>query len=88
MFGTLEQNGVAERRNSTFMDMVRSMLSACHLPESLRRETLKTIAYILNRVPTKSVPSYCLSCGLAENLALINFIFGLVLKKSKYIIHR
>ena len=53
---SLDQNGVAERRNQTLMDMVRSMLSNSKLPKSLWTEALKTTAYILNRVPTKAVP--------------------------------
>uniref|UniRef100_A0A2N9I4J9 Integrase catalytic domain-containing protein n=1 Tax=Fagus sylvatica TaxID=28930 RepID=A0A2N9I4J9_FAGSY len=56
MPGTPEQNGVAERRNRTLMDMVRSMMSRSNLPKSLWGEALKTAMYILNRVPTKSVP--------------------------------
>jgi transposase InsO family protein len=32
MSGTPQQNGVAERRNRTLMDMVRSMLSNSELP--------------------------------------------------------
>ena len=56
MPGTPEQNGVAERRNRTLMDMVRSMLSSNpKLPKSLWTEALKTSMYILNRVPTKAV---------------------------------
>ena len=46
-------NGVAERRNRTLKDMVRSMISHSTLPESLWGEALKIAAYILNRVPTK-----------------------------------
>jgi hypothetical protein len=38
------------------MDMVRSMLSNSTLPLSLWMEALKTAAYIINRVPSKSVP--------------------------------
>ena len=56
MPGSPDQNGVAERRNRTLMDMVRSMLSNSNLPTSLWTEALKTATYILNRVPTKSVP--------------------------------
>ena len=48
-------NGVAERRNQTLKDMVRSMVSHSSLPESLWGEALKTAAYILNRVPSKAV---------------------------------
>ena len=53
---TPQQNGVAERRNRTLMDMVRSMLSNSTLPISLWSEALKTAVYILNRFPSKSVP--------------------------------
>jgi hypothetical protein len=55
MPGDPQQNGVAERRNRTLMNMVRSMLSYSTLPISLWMEVLKTIAHILNRVPSKSV---------------------------------
>lgn len=55
MPGSPDQNGVAERRNRTLLDMVRSMLSSSKLPKSLWIEALKTAAYILNRVPTKAV---------------------------------
>jgi hypothetical protein len=51
-----QQNGVAERRNRTLMDMVKSMLSYSTLPISLWMEALKTAVHILNRVPSKSVP--------------------------------
>ncbi|RVW12961.1 Retrovirus-related Pol polyprotein from transposon TNT 1-94 [Vitis vinifera] len=54
--GTPQQNGVAERRNRTLLDMVRCMLSNSSLPEFLWGEALRTAAYILNQVPSKSVP--------------------------------
>ncbi|RVW72857.1 Retrovirus-related Pol polyprotein from transposon TNT 1-94 [Vitis vinifera] len=56
MPGSPDQNGVAERRNRTLLDMVRSMLSSSKLPKFLWTESLKTSVYILNRVPTKAVP--------------------------------
>ena len=56
MPGTPEQNGVAERRNRTLMDMVRSMMSNSSLPVSLCMHALKTAMYLLNRVPSKAVP--------------------------------
>jgi hypothetical protein len=49
-------NGMAERRNRTLMEMVRSMLSNSTLPLGLWIEALKTAAHIINRVPSKSVP--------------------------------
>jgi transposase InsO family protein len=54
--GEPQQNGVAERRNRTLMDMVRSMISYSTLPLSLWMEALKTAIHILNRVPSKLVP--------------------------------
>ena len=55
MPGYPDQKGVAERRNKTLLDMVRSMLSSSKLPKLLWTEALKTIVYILNSVPTKVV---------------------------------
>ena len=55
MPGSPSMNGVAERRNRTLKDMVRSMIAHSSLPESLWGEALKTAAYILNRVPSKAV---------------------------------
>ena len=52
-----QQNGVAERRNMTLLDMVRSMMVQVKLPISFLGDPLMTTAYILNRVPSKSVPS-------------------------------
>ena len=55
MPGKPSMNGVAERRNRTLKDMVRSMISHSSLPESLWGEALKAAVYILNRVPSKAV---------------------------------
>jgi transposase InsO family protein len=65
-----QQNGVAERRNRTLMDMVRSMMSYSTLPLSLWMEALKTAIHTLNRVPSKSVPktSYELWTGKVPSL--------------------
>jgi hypothetical protein len=51
-----QQNGVAERRNCTMLDMVRSMLSYSTLPISSWMDALKTTVLILNRVQNMSVP--------------------------------
>ena len=55
MFGFPYHNGVAEMRNMTLLDMVRSMLSSSKPPKFLWTEALKTTTYILNRVPTKAI---------------------------------
>ena len=53
----LQQNGVTERRNRTLLDMVRLMMAQAKLPISFWGDALMTASYILNRVPSKSVPS-------------------------------
>ncbi|GKD12310.1 putative RNA-directed DNA polymerase [Tanacetum coccineum] len=50
---TPQLNGVAERRNRTLLDMVRSMMSQATLPISFWGYALETTAYILNLVPAK-----------------------------------
>ncbi|RVW79277.1 Retrovirus-related Pol polyprotein from transposon TNT 1-94 [Vitis vinifera] len=52
---TPSQNDVAERRNRTLKDMVRSMINHSTLLESLWGEAIKIAIYILNRVPSKAV---------------------------------
>ena len=54
---TPQQNGVAKRRNRTLLDMVRSMMAQANLPISFWGDALLTAAYVLNRVPSKSVLS-------------------------------
>ena len=52
---TPQDNGVAERRNRTLLDMVRSMMGKADLPKSFWGYALDTTVYILNRVLSKSV---------------------------------
>ena len=70
---TLQQNGVAERRNRTILDMVRSMLAQEKLSIFFWGDALMTVAYILNRVPSKFVPSipYELWKGATPDLNII-----------------
>ena len=53
--GIPQWNGVPEKRNQTLLDMVRSMMSQSDLPISFWGYALKTVAFILNRVPSKAV---------------------------------
>ena len=55
--GTPQENGVAERRNRTLLEMVRSMMAQANLPITFWGDALLTATYILNRVPSKSVTS-------------------------------
>ena len=54
---TPQQNGVAERRNRTLLEMVRSMMAQANLPVSYWGDALLFATYILNRVPSKSISS-------------------------------
>ncbi|GAU40455.1 hypothetical protein TSUD_141350 [Trifolium subterraneum] len=52
---TPQQNGTAERKNRTIINMVRSMLRGKYLPKELWAEVVATATYVLvlNRCPTK-----------------------------------
>ena len=52
---TPQQNGVAERRNRTLLEMVRSMMAQANLHITYWGDALLTATYVLNRVPSKSV---------------------------------
>ena len=52
---TLEQNGVAERMNRTFVETMRSMLIDAKLPHKFWAEALSTATYLRNRSQTKAV---------------------------------
>ena len=53
--GQPQQNRVAERRNRTLLDMVRSIMSYVSLPNFFWGHALETTQYILNLVPSKAV---------------------------------
>ena len=55
MPSTPQQNRIAERRNCMLLDIVIYMLVNSSPPEFFGSEALKTVAYILNQVPSKSV---------------------------------
>lgn len=52
---TPEQNGVAERKNRTVVEMARSMIQAKGLPIYFWAEAVATAVYLLNLSPTKAV---------------------------------
>ncbi|KAL0367262.1 UNVERIFIED_CONTAM: hypothetical protein Sradi_3616300 [Sesamum radiatum] len=54
--GTPQLNGVAERRNRSLLDMVRSMMSFTELPPSFWGYALETAVKLLNMAPSKTVP--------------------------------
>jgi len=54
---TPQQNGVAERKNRSLMEMARCMLKAKGLPHKFWVEALMCATHVLNRCPTKALKS-------------------------------
>ena len=52
---TPQQNGVAERRNQTIMNLVRSTLTEKKMPKEFWAEGVRWITHILNRSPTAAL---------------------------------
>jgi transposase InsO family protein len=52
---TPQHNGIAERKNRTIMDMVRSMLACREVPKEFWPEAVNWAIYILNRSPTTAL---------------------------------
>ncbi|KAE8734503.1 hypothetical protein F3Y22_tig00000764pilonHSYRG00191 [Hibiscus syriacus] len=52
---SLQQNGVAERKNRTILDMARSILKSKKLPKEFWAEAVACAVYLTNRSPTRSV---------------------------------
>ena len=75
MPSTPQHDRIAEMRNHTLLDMVRCMLVNSLLPEFLWGEALKTIAYILNQVPSKFVTKIPYELWLQKKPSLHHFYF-------------
>jgi transposase InsO family protein len=52
---TPQQNGVAERKNETFMEMVRCMIEGKDIPKTFWPEVVSWANYILNRSPSAAI---------------------------------
>ena len=50
---TPQQNGIAERKNRTVMDIVWSMLAAKQIPKDFWAEAVSCVFHVLNRCPTR-----------------------------------
>ena len=68
--GTSQQNGVAERKNRTMLDIMRLMLGDSSLPKSFWGYALQTVVYLINRVPSKSIPKTPFELWPVHNLSL------------------
>ena len=85
MPSTPQHNGIVERRNCTFLDMVRCMLVNSLLPEFLWGEALKTAAYILNQVPNKFVPKNSYELWSQKKPSLRHFhVWGCMVEVRSY----
>ncbi|MCO5572076.1 hypothetical protein L7F22_025827 [Adiantum nelumboides] len=52
---TPQQNGVAERKNRSLMEMARCMLKAKSLPHKLWMEAIACVAYVFKTCPTRAL---------------------------------
>jgi len=52
---TPQQNDIAKCKTLALLDIVRSMMAHVRLPVSFWGDTILTVAYILNRVLSKSI---------------------------------
>lgn len=52
-----QQNGVAERKNRSLVEMARCMLLDARLPITFWAEAINTANYLQNRLPTKAISS-------------------------------
>ncbi|KAJ3703208.1 hypothetical protein LUZ61_006913 [Rhynchospora tenuis] len=75
-----QQNGVAERKNRTILDMVRSMLKSKNMPKEFWAEAVQCAVYVQNRCPhaklTKQTPQEAWS-GIKTTVSHLK-IFGSV----------
>ena len=72
---TPEQNGKAKRLNYTLMSLVRSILSAMHLPKTLWDELIRTVVYLKNRSPDiNGITPYELGHHIRPNLSHLKVV--------------
>ncbi|RVW23482.1 Retrovirus-related Pol polyprotein from transposon TNT 1-94 [Vitis vinifera] len=77
---TPQQNGVAERKNRTIMNMVRSMLSEKQVPKNFWPEAVNWTVHVLNRSPTLAVKGVTLEeawSGVKPNVDYFR-VFGCI----------
>ncbi|MCO5575721.1 hypothetical protein L7F22_029524 [Adiantum nelumboides] len=71
---TPQQNGVAERKNSSLMEMARCMLKAKNLPHKLWMEPVACATHVLNMCPTRALKTITPyeSCSGSKGYRLYN----------------
>lgn len=74
---TPQQNGVAERKNRSLIEMARCLLTDANLPKNLWAEAVNTANYIQNRTITKGADSIPFELWNGEKANVNHFeIFG------------
>ncbi|KAK3037179.1 hypothetical protein RJ639_031066 [Escallonia herrerae] len=68
---TPQQNGVAERKNRHLLEVVRASLIEAHLPLSYWGEALISAAYLINRVPSRTIDYQTPSQALVEAIVAL-----------------
>ncbi|KAL0455100.1 UNVERIFIED_CONTAM: hypothetical protein Slati_0849200 [Sesamum latifolium] len=81
--GTTQLNGVAERRNQTLLDMVRSMMSFTELLPSFWGHALEMAAKFLNIASSKTVPRCHMRYGMANLRPISTRECGVALHTSR-----
>ena len=69
---------MSERRNRTLLDMVRSMMSPTDLPFTFWGYALETVAFTLNRVPSKAVEKTPYEMWTGKDPVCLFLRFGVV----------
>lgn len=77
---TPQQNGVAQGKDQTIMNMARSMLKAKNFPNEHWGEGVAFLVYILDKSPTKSVKDKILleGCGKMQSSVSHLKVFGYI----------
>jgi len=78
---TLQQNGVAERKNRHLLDVARCLMFHMHLPKHFWGHAVLTACYLINRLPTSVLQGNTPFSILHPNRSLFSLplrVFGCV----------
>src|SRR5271156_5454190 len=76
---TPQQNGVAERKNRSLMEMARCMVKSQQLPHAFWLEAVMCAAYVLNRCPLRLCSlSLHMRLGMARSHQLVTRVYLVV----------
>lgn len=70
---TPQQNGVAEQRNQTIINMARSMMKTKKMPKEFWAKAMDCATYLLNRCPTRKVQN-----GMFDPVAQLEMVCNIL----------